>query len=147
VQHQLAEMLAESLEQTQASLSAEAAAEAEQLVDRALTLSLGRVAHYMAGRLAESVFSGHPKARLKFQSALVDSDSVSHVLLCSDGFARAVLDYGLYRDWPELFQAAIDSGLETVIDGIRAFERKHIAAGTTNHFKRSDDATAILISN
>jgi tetratricopeptide (TPR) repeat protein len=46
VQHQLAEMLAESLEQAPERPAARTVDEAVELVDRAITVSLGRVAHY-----------------------------------------------------------------------------------------------------
>jgi hypothetical protein len=107
---------------------------------------MARRQQYIEGRLAESVFSGHPKARFRFQSVRVDGDIVSHVLLCSDGFARAVVDYGLYRDWPALVETALRQGLETVVDAIRACERQADRTGAARHFKKSDDAAAILVA-
>jgi hypothetical protein len=101
---------------------------------------------YIEGALEESVFSGHPRGRLTFQSVTVPVGSIRHVLLCSDGFARAVVDYGLYRDWSALVGAALGEGLDAVVGGVRAFERVAAQAGASRHFKKSDDATALLIS-
>ncbi|WP_329134298.1 protein phosphatase 2C domain-containing protein [Streptomyces sp. NBC_01476] len=101
---------------------------------------------YIEGQLAESVFSGHPNATLTFQSARLAVGSVSHVLLCSDGFARAVVDYRLYRDWRTLVLAARDQGLPAVAEAIRAHEKKAVHLAAAGHFKKSDDATAIIIS-
>lgn len=46
VQHQVAELITEYLEQQEGNLRSADLAEAEQLVDRAITLTYGRIAHY-----------------------------------------------------------------------------------------------------
>lgn len=103
---------------------------------------------YIEGDLEESVFSGHPAAHLRIQSVSLKSAGFDHVLLCTDGFARAVVDYHLYPDWPTLLQACLAHGLSSVIEEIRTYEGEASAPGTkraSTHFKKSDDATALLV--
>ncbi|MEO3766799.1 hypothetical protein [Streptomyces sp. B5E4] len=97
---------------------------------------------YIKGIFPESVFSGHPEAVLHIQAESIRKDSARHIILCTDGFARAVMDYGIYSDWPTLLEAALESGLKSILNKIRMYE-----AGGMNavHFKRSDDVTALLV--
>ncbi|MEO3852923.1 protein phosphatase 2C domain-containing protein [Streptomyces sp. B8F3] len=97
---------------------------------------------YIKGVFPESVFSGHPEAVLRIQAESIRKDSARHIILCTDGFARAVMDYGIYSDWPTLLEAALESGLKSILNKIRMYE----AAGMNAvHFKRSDDVTALLV--
>jgi len=103
---------------------------------------LRRRQKYIRGVFNESVFSGHPEAVLRIQTEFVGPGQAEYALLCTDGFARAVVDYDLYPDWRALLRSALESGLSAVLDRIRAYE----AAGPTGaHFKKSDDVTALLI--
>jgi hypothetical protein len=104
---------------------------------------LKRRQDYIRGVFEESVFSGHPEARLRIHVESLQTHRVKHVILCTDGFARAVVDYRIYADWHALLEGVLTSGLQAVVDRIRAYEVR--AEGAT-HFKRSDDATALLIS-
>src|SRR5262249_2386413 len=69
---------------------------------------------YITGVHPEGVFSGHPDAHLVTHSEFVAWRDASHVLLCTDGFARAVTDYGLFPDWPTLIQAALGDSLAAI---------------------------------
>ncbi|GAB2806767.1 PP2C family serine/threonine-protein phosphatase [Streptomyces daliensis] len=103
---------------------------------------------YIEGKWEESVFSGHPKARLHIESATVEATRYQYVLLCSDGFARAVVDYGIYPDWPTLLRTSLEHGLSRVVDQIRSHEKDRPRGGKEEeqgHFKKSDDATALLV--
>ncbi|MEU5309504.1 protein phosphatase 2C domain-containing protein [Streptomyces sp. NPDC021562] len=104
---------------------------------------LRRRQKYIKGVFDESVFSGHPEAVLRIQSERVAPGRAKHVLLCTDGFARAVVDYGIFENWSALLQEALASGLASVRDRIRRYEEQ---ARHTAHFKRSDDVTALLLA-
>lgn len=64
-----------------------------------------------------------------------------HVLLATDGFARAVTDYGLATSWADLTDQVRTRGVAHVIDRLRAHEAD---ARRTTFFKKSDDACAAL---
>jgi hypothetical protein len=103
---------------------------------------------YIEGRLEESVFSGHPSARLRIHSAVGDPRRTDYVLLCTDGFARAVVDYGLYPDWNTLERDALERGLAAVVETLRQYEKDRArtgAPGGSAHFKKTDDATALMV--
>jgi hypothetical protein len=104
---------------------------------------LDRRINYIRGVEDESVFSGHPEGVLRSHSIQIGCRGLRHVLICSDGFARAITDYGLYDDWAAVVADAIRVGLDAVVGKIRDFERTE-HGGT--HFKRSDDASALLAS-
>ncbi|WP_432118708.1 protein phosphatase 2C domain-containing protein [Streptomyces sp. bgisy032] len=97
---------------------------------------------YIKGAFPESVFSGHPEAVLRIQVKSIQLDCARHILLCTDGFARAVVDYEIYPDWPTLLEVALESGLKSVLTKIRMYEADGKGAV---HFKRSDDVTALLV--
>lgn len=98
---------------------------------------------YIRGTFDESVFSGHPEAVLHIQTESLSPGSAKHALLCTDGFARAVVDYGIYPNWHLLLQSALKSGLTSVLSRIRDYEDDTQKAA---HFKKSDDVTALLIA-
>ncbi|MDI5973875.1 protein phosphatase 2C domain-containing protein [Streptomyces sp. SL13] len=105
---------------------------------------------YIEGVLEESVFSGHPKAGLRIRTAILEPGRFDHVLLCTDGFARAVVDYNLYPDWPTLLDRALVDGLGAIVDQIRSYENENESPARNGnrrpaHFKKSDDVTAILV--
>jgi hypothetical protein len=67
------------------------------------------------------------------------------VLICSDGFARLVVDAGAYT-WPELIDAAYTKGLAALVAELRELEDGDPADG--DGFLRiscHDDATAVLL--
>ncbi|BCJ62767.1 protein phosphatase 2C domain-containing protein [Micromonospora endophytica] len=92
----------------------------------------------------ESVFSGHPRRRLRphgVAGAWVASDAV---LLCTDGFARLVTDYGVYPDWQPVVHDAIERGLPYLEKLIR--EAESGPDGRAGRFKRADDVAAVLLT-
>jgi hypothetical protein len=97
---------------------------------------------YIRGAFDESVFSGHPEAVLRIQTECLDPGRAEYALLCTDGFARAVVDYHLYPNWRTLLRTALDSGLSAVLERVRNHEATALSGG---HFKKSDDVTALLI--
>lgn len=68
----------------------------------------------------------------------------AHILLMSDGFAALTDRYRVY-DCGALVRAALDKGLQELGRELRAIE--HDDAGGARHprFKKSDDATALLL--
>lgn len=102
---------------------------------------LARRLTYIQGREEESVFSGHPDGVLRTYSARVAGLPVDSVLICSDGFARAITDYDLYGDWEAIVSDAMQAGLGSIVKKIRDFE---VTSDGGWHFKRSDDASAVL---
>ncbi|MGI9355077.1 MAG: hypothetical protein ACR2PF_07950 [Rhizobiaceae bacterium] len=72
--------------------------------------------------------------------------SASHYcLLCTDGFSALVDSYGAYT--PEtLLAASLERGLESLIEELRHIENEIDPEGERfPRFKRSDDATALLL--
>lgn len=101
--------------------------------------------HTMTGGDEESVFSGHPRRVLRPRTLCGKWNEVSQLLLCTDGFARAVTDYALYASWPEMVRAASQHGLAHIEQSVRRMELD--AADQTRHrFKRADDASALLLA-
>lgn len=74
---------------------------------------LDRRQEYITDVHAEGVFSGHPDAQLlvHVHTTTLSWEGIEHILLCTDGFARAVGEYGLYPDWPTLVKRALDNSL------------------------------------
>jgi len=105
---------------------------------------LGRRQKYITGVHAEGVFSGHPDAVLRIHSTTLGWDGIEHVLLCTDGFARAVGEYGLYPDWPSLVRHAVEDSLASVAKTIRDYEHDPCLEASHAHFKNSDDLAAVL---
>jgi hypothetical protein len=110
----------------------------------ARTALLGRRQEYITGAHAEGVFSGHPDARLRVNSSTLGWDGIDHVLLCTDGFARAVGDSGLYTDWRTLVKHALGDSLASVAKTIRDHEHRPDLDLSHAHFKKSDDLAAVL---
>lgn len=103
---------------------------------------------YIEGVVEESVFSGHPRAGLRIRTSTLRAEHFEHVVLCTDGFARAVVDYRLYSDWPGLVASALADGLASMLDRIRDHENnppEGSGGARSTHFKKSDDVTALLI--
>jgi len=105
---------------------------------------LERRHEYITGVHPEGVFSGHPDAALRIHSTTLSWDDIEHVLLCTDGFARAVDEYGLYPDWPTLIKHALNDSLASVAKTIRDHERRPDLDLSHAHFKKSDDLAAVL---
>jgi hypothetical protein len=112
----------------------------------ARTALLGRRQEYITGVHAEGVFSGHPDARLRVHSTTLRWEGIEHVLLCTDGLARAVAEYQLFHDWAALLEHALHHSLDSVANAIRDHERQASANPSRMHFKNSDDLAAVLCS-
>ncbi|MBL0888602.1 protein phosphatase 2C domain-containing protein [Myceligenerans indicum] len=65
----------------------------------------------------------------------------NEMLLATDGFTRAVTDYGLVASWKDLADEVRADGARSMIERIRRFEA---GANRARFFKRSDDACAAL---
>jgi hypothetical protein len=68
----------------------------------------------------------------------------AHVLLMTDGFSSLTDRYGAF-DAAGLVQAAIDKGLQELGREIRSIENADAASDLHPRFKKSDDATALLL--
>lgn len=68
----------------------------------------------------------------------------ARLLLMSDGFAALADRYGAY-DAGALVRAAFDRGLQELTRELRAIEAADAAGARHPRFKRSDDATALLL--
>lgn len=68
----------------------------------------------------------------------------AHVLLCTDGFSALVDRYRVY-DAAGLVRAALAKGLHELGRELRAIETADAAGAQHPRFKRSDDATALLL--
>jgi hypothetical protein len=78
------------------------------------------------------------------KSLAFDAPLGTHVLICSDGFLAAVSDYGLY-DLDGLMAAALREGLRSLMEQIRQVEEEDALGRRFARFKKSDDATALLL--
>lgn len=67
-----------------------------------------------------------------------------YVLLMTDGFAALADRYGLY-DPAGLIKAAREIGLSRLAEELRAFETADATGASHPRFKKSDDATAVLV--
>jgi hypothetical protein len=68
----------------------------------------------------------------------------AHVLLMTDGFAALTDQYGAY-DAAGLVRAALDKGLQELGRELRAIEAQDSGGTLHPRFKKSDDATALLL--
>ncbi|MGX9706550.1 protein phosphatase 2C domain-containing protein [Laceyella tengchongensis] len=69
-----------------------------------------------------------------------------HVLLMTDGFARAVTTLDLFKSWGELLKFVNNYGLDKCLELIRSKESADPQGQTYPRFKQYDDASALLIS-
>jgi serine/threonine protein phosphatase PrpC len=68
----------------------------------------------------------------------------AHVLLCTDGFSALVDRYKVY-DAGGLVKAALDKGLQELGRELRAIEADDAGGAAHPRFKKSDDASAVLL--
>ena len=68
----------------------------------------------------------------------------AHLLLATDGLLALVSDYGAY-DAAGLLQAAKEKGLAALGEELRAIENGDADGNKFARFKKSDDATALLL--
>jgi len=92
------------------------------------------------------LFSPNSKVAAHAQRRLVMVEKGAYLLLASDGFLALVSDYGAY-DPAGLLAAAKTKGLKALGDEIRAIESVDPLGEKFARFKKSDDATALLLSS
>ncbi|HEX2590417.1 MAG TPA: protein phosphatase 2C domain-containing protein [Rhizomicrobium sp.] len=73
-----------------------------------------------------------------------DAPIGSHILICSDGFLALASDYGCY-DADTLMEAALSRGLRPLLEEVRKVEEDDAAGRRFPRFKKSDDATALVV--
>ncbi|MDG4797551.1 protein phosphatase 2C domain-containing protein [Micromonospora sp. WMMD1082] len=103
-----------------------------------------RRVHTMTSGDSESVFSGHPRRVLRPHRVGGAWSAADSVLLCTDGFARLVTDYGIYPEWANLVRDALEHGLPHLEKLIREAEHRPERGG--GRFKRADDVAAVLLT-
>jgi hypothetical protein len=90
------------------------------------------------------LFSPDAKAASHAARRIVKVASGTRLLLASDGFLSLASDYGAYGA-DSLMQAAVEKGLETLGEELRAIEADDAVGDKFPRFKKSDDATALLL--
>lgn len=76
---------------------------------------------------------------------VIDLRCPSALLLCTDGFYRAVDHYGLHDDAALLEASRADGGVDRVLAALRAVEAADPSCETYLRFKPADDATAVML--
>lgn len=90
------------------------------------------------------LFGVEPKASEHVSRAKVTAEAGTLLLLCSDGFLALTSDYGRYT--PDgLVAAAAENGLASLGQELRALEDEDSEGRQYPRFKKSDDATAVLL--
>jgi hypothetical protein len=90
------------------------------------------------------LFSPEVKAAAHVSRRIVKLAPGSHLLLASDGFLALASDYGAYSA-DTLMTAALDKGLAALGAELRAIEAGDVGGDRFPRFKKSDDATALLL--
>jgi hypothetical protein len=91
------------------------------------------------------LFSPDKRAAAHAQRRLVTVEKGAYLLLATDGFLSLASDYGAY-DASGLLAAAKAKGLKALGDEIRAIENADMLGDKFARFKKSDDATALLLT-
>ena len=90
------------------------------------------------------LFSPEPRAAKHVSRRVVKNAAGALLLLASDGFLALATDYGAYNA-KSLIMAARDRGLAALGEELRAIEQADALGEKFARFKKSDDATALLI--
>ena len=90
------------------------------------------------------LFSPEPRAAAHAGRRTIRAEPGAHLLLASDGFLALASDYGAY-DADGLMTAARDKGLHALGEQLRAIENGDAGGDRFPRFKKSDDATALLL--
>lgn len=99
----------------------------------------------MTAGAVESIFSGHPDRVLRPYTITGEWRTTRGVLLCTDGFARLVTDYGLYVQWSDVIADALDKGLAYQEKLLRDTEATR-AQTRAGRFKNAEDVAAVLLT-
>ena len=105
-------------------------------------LRRGRETHNLPGRYA--IFGLQPQAADAARAWTIPLMRPAHVLLATDGFSALVDRYGAY-DAGGIVRAALDKGLAQLGVELRAIEADDPGGTAHPRWKRSDDATALLL--
>jgi hypothetical protein len=144
------EVLGDSFESKQHE--AQGAAKAAKALNRA-PVSSGSLAPYLAGLRKQRnkvnsgtnwAFSPEPRAADHVQRAPVVAPSGALLLLASDGFLALATDYGRYSPHT-LMERAASRGLAALGEELREIEDADPQGHKYPRFKKSDDATALLL--
>jgi hypothetical protein len=90
------------------------------------------------------LFSPDVKAAAHAARRVIKVAPTSHLLLATDGFLALASDYGAYSA-DSLMAAALDKGLVALGEELRAIEANDTSGDKFPRFKKSDDATALLL--
>ena len=90
------------------------------------------------------LFAGDPRAADHVLSRRLDPRAGA-ILLCSDGFARLVEPLRVVRDHRELVERALDRGLASLADELRAAEAEDGSMVRAPRLSVHDDASAVLL--
>jgi serine/threonine protein phosphatase PrpC len=112
--------------------------------NRAALLDGMRASRNRINRGAEWLFSPDPRAAAHVMRRSVKATPGGLLLLASDGFLALATDYGAY-DAKGLMTAARDKGLAALGAELRAIENDDAMGEKFARYKKSDDATALLL--
>jgi len=90
------------------------------------------------------LFSPDVKAAAHASRRVIKIAPGSDLLLVTDGFLALASDYGAYSA-DSLMAAALTTGLKTLGEELRAIEDSDSGGDKFPRFKKSDDATALLL--
>ena len=90
------------------------------------------------------LFSPDAKAASHATRRIVKAAPGTKLLLASDGFLALASDYGAYGP-DTLMRAAMEKGLKALGEELRAIEADDAGGDKFPRFKKSDDATALLL--
>ena len=90
------------------------------------------------------LFSPDAAAASHVSRRVVKVQPGAHLLLASDGFLALASDYGTYSA-DSLMQACVDRGVEVLGEELRAIEDGDARGEKFARFKKSDDATVLLL--
>jgi hypothetical protein len=90
------------------------------------------------------LFSPDPRAAGHVMHRTMALPDGALVLIASDGFLALTTDYAAY-DLPGLMAAAKSNGLAALGTELRAIEKTDPLGEKFSRFKKSDDATAVLL--
>jgi len=103
-----------------------------------------RAARNRINRGSYWLFSPEVKAASHVSRRVIGLGPGATLLLASDGFLALASDYGAYSA-DSLMAAARSKGLKTLGEELRAIEASDPGGDTFARFKKSDDATALLL--
>jgi serine/threonine protein phosphatase PrpC len=98
---------------------------------------------YLNGRHGQWILGNNPGVSQGVMAREWRANDGDLMLLCTDGFARAVSSYGIFDDWEQISRRALATSVGAVVSMIRRHE--HDRADPSEHFKGSDDIFAMIV--